>query len=102
MDNTPRDMSFVEGRWDRMRIPAYQHDFLTSHLPTAVVGTDVTVLIGHFTDPANPRGGVTLTGITLGDRQNPPLTADEADYVVAVLLDAARFYWRTYGDERDS
>lgn len=86
-------------RWKSQMRPEYL-SLLTSHLPTRLVEQDVSIAVGQFTDPEDPRGAIVMTGVALDGRVNETWSPDEAEYIVATLLASARRIWQKYGDDR--
>jgi hypothetical protein len=62
----------------------------TESLPTEVVDQEASVTAWMTTDQENPRRGNLAVGYRLGGRENPPLTADEREYVARVFEAGAR------------
>lgn len=94
------DGDYVLERWKRMHWPQSWNHLLTHHLQDDVVREDLAMSLASVTHPDNPRQGIVHFGLTVHGEDNPPLSADEAEYVVAALLSVARTIWRRYGDER--
>lgn len=94
------EVAYVNARWDAMRTPSGWDSLLTQHLPVEVVSPDLSIWIANTTNPEEPREAALQTAVRLGERENPDLTSDDAEYVVATLLAAARTVWRRHGDGR--
>ena len=100
----PEKLAYVNERWAAMRAPAAWNSLLTEHLPVDVVREDLYVWIANTTMPDDPRDAGLMVACRVGDRENgienPQLTPDDAEYLVATLLHAARKVWLVYGDGR--
>jgi hypothetical protein len=82
--------AFVAKKWEALGNPEASGSLGTEHLPREVVEPDVYVYAAVFTDPEDSRAGISSMAIRYGDLDNPDLTRDQAEYVVGVMLDAAR------------
>lgn len=84
-------MSTVDELYQRDRAnPPELVELGTSDLPESVVRQELAVAVYLTTDDEDPRRGSLGYGIRLGERNNPELTPDEAEYVAKTLELAAR------------
>lgn len=99
--NKVRD--WVSKRWRSIQTPDQWLCVETRHLPDEVVKQPIYLwatwqpLDG---EDKEFRHAVQAYALTIGDRVNTTPTPDEADRIVARLLDLAGAMWRDYGDDR--